>query len=217
MSAYLRRMFSRTPPEWLMDASGLVVQAVGVPAAALFLAGILRGGVPSQAGVVHISSAFAFMLNFVAVDYLYYWNHRLLHGPLWRWHAAHHSARSMDVLITSRNTLWTPLLIVYVWANAVFLFLLDDPRPYLWAVAVSSVLDVWRHSGSWAVPGVLGRILVTPRDHAWHHSSDMHGKNFSANLKIWDRLHGTAHEPGLAPDSFGVPLEGDLLKTLVMP
>lgn len=156
------------------------------------------------------------MLNFVAVDYLYYWNHRLLHGPLWRWHAAHHTPRSMDVLITSRNTLWTPALIVYVWANALFLYLLADSRPYLAAVAVSSLLDVWRHSGLPSPGGILGRVLITPGDHAWHHSSRRHDKNFGANLKAWDRLHDTLHEPGRLPDSFGVPV-GDLLKKLVIP
>jgi sterol desaturase/sphingolipid hydroxylase (fatty acid hydroxylase superfamily) len=121
-----------------MDLSGLFVQGVFIPAASLFVAGILRGEAPGHSGALHISWALSFTLNFVAVDYLYYWNHRLLHGPLWRWHAAHHSARSMDVLITSRNTLWTPLLIVYVWANAVFLYVLADPRPYLAARRLAS-------------------------------------------------------------------------------
>lgn len=213
---YIRRMFERTPAEWTMDLSGLFVQSVVVPAAAMLIAGFLRGKLQAFAGVLHISGASSFMLNFVAVDYLYYWNHRLLHGSLWRWHAAHHSPRSMDVLITSRNTLWTPILIVYVWTNAVFIYLLSDPRPYLFAVAVSSLLDVWRHSGLPSPKGLLGRVLITPGDHAWHHSSLRHDKNFGANLKAWDRLHDTLHEPGRTPESFGVPV-GDLLKKLVIP
>ncbi len=217
MSSYLRSMFNRSRAEWVMDLSGLFVQAVFIPAAALLISGYLRGEAPALAGVLHIPSASAFMLNFVAVDYLYYWNHRLLHGPLWRWHAAHHTARSMDVLITSRNTLWTPVLIVYVWANAAFIFILADARPYLLAVAVSSLLDVWRHSGMPSPVGMLGRVLITPGDHAWHHGSGLPDENFGANLKIWDRLHGTFHESGAAPKSLGVVPENDLLKLWVMP
>jgi len=213
----VKKIFERSKAEWLMDLSGLLVQGVFIPAAALYIAGFLRGAAPAYSGVLHISSALSFTLNFVAVDYLYYWNHRLLHGPLWRWHAAHHTARSMDVLITSRNTLWTPLLIVYVWANAVFLCLLNDPRPYLAAVAVSSLLDVWRHSGLFLSLGPLDRVLITPRDHAWHHASNLPHENFSANLKVWDQIHGTFREPGDAPASYGVHVDDNLLKKLVLP
>ena len=200
-------------PEWVIDLSGLAVQSIAVPAAAVYVASFCRGTVPSFAGVLHISWAWSFLLNFVAVDYLYYWNHRLLHGPLWRWHAAHHTAKSMDVLITSRNTLWTPILIVYVWANAAFLYLLADPRPYLCAVAVSSLLDVWRHSG-WG--RFSGGLLVSPADHAWHHGSGLPHANFGANLSVWDRLHGT-WRGGEAPKSLGLELEDSLWKKLVMP
>ncbi|MBI5247644.1 MAG: sterol desaturase family protein [Elusimicrobia bacterium] len=207
------RMLDRTAAEWLMDISGLFVQSVAVPAAAIYLASVCRGTAPRYSGALHFSWAWAFLLNFVVVDYLYYWNHRLLHGPLWRWHAAHHTAKSMDVLITSRNTLWTPILIVYIWANAAFLYLLADPTPYLAAVAVSSLLDVWRHSG-------FGRfsngVLITPADHSWHHGSGLPNENFGANFALWDRLHGT-YRKGEAPKSLGLELEDSLWKKLVMP
>jgi sterol desaturase/sphingolipid hydroxylase (fatty acid hydroxylase superfamily) len=215
--SYVRRMFDRSPAEWAMDVSGLAVQSIAVPAAALMIAHFLRGEAPALSGALQLPGALSFLLNFVAVDYLYYWNHRLLHGPLWRWHEAHHTPKSMDVLITSRNTLWTPALIVYVWANALFVFLLGDPRPYLFAIAVSSLLDVWRHSGMKPPKGMLGRVLITPRDHAWHHSTGRHDKNFGANLKMWDRLHGTLWETSSAPKDFGIRIEGGLMKKWVMP
>ena len=61
-------------------------------------------------GAVEVPSWLAFVISFVVIDYAYYWNHRLLHGALWRWHAVHHTASRLDVVVTSRNTLWTPLL-----------------------------------------------------------------------------------------------------------
>lgn len=205
-----------------MDLSGLLVQGLAVPAAAVALAAFMRRSFPAAAGALAVPSVVAFSLNFVVVDYLYYWNHRLLHGPLWRWHAAHHSARAMDVLMTARNTLWTPALIVYVWSNAAFVWLLGDARPYLAAAALSSLLDAWRHSAAWPEnPGAfwtgVSRALITPRDHAWHHSRDRHDSNFGANLKLWDRLHGTLWDPAKEPEAFGVDVSGNLWRKLVLP
>ena len=220
----VHRLQDRTGAEWVLDLSGLLAQGVLVPAAAAVLAGILRISWPAAAGSLALPGYAAFAINFILIDYLYYWNHRLLHGALWRWHAVHHTARSMDVLVTARNTLWTPALIVYVWANATFIWLLGDARPYLLAAALSSVLDLWRHSEAWPTApslsgwhAALARVLITPRDHAWHHSDDHHDSNFGANLKVWDRIHGTLWEPGRPPESLGIPIDGELLKRLILP
>jgi sterol desaturase/sphingolipid hydroxylase (fatty acid hydroxylase superfamily) len=165
----------------------------------------------------------AFLLNFVAVDYLYYWNHRLLHTQrFWTTHAVHHSARQADVFITSRNTLWTPLLIVYVWANGALVYLLADPAPFLLAVALTASLDLWRHTVFFAAPGgrlhrLLALVLVTPNEHLWHHSSARATCNFGANLSVWDRLHGTFYSPAHRPASLGIPVRLSLWRRLLFP
>lgn len=217
--AYARR----GPAEWTIDASGLFVQGVAVPfleTAVLYIA--LTSFFPRIQGSIDLSPIAAFLLNFILVDYAYYWNHRLLHKNLWRWHAVHHTAESLDVLVTSRNTLWSPLLIVYLWVNAAFLFLLKDPTWYLASAALTAALDLWRHSQIFpAKQGALYRLvssfLITPQDHAWHHSESRTDCNFGANLKLWDKLHGTEYEPGTAPEKLGIALDWTWSQRLLFP
>lgn len=202
------RYFARDRGAWLVDASGLAVQ--GAIAAALAVL------VPYRTGAIDIPFWAAFLLSFVGVDYAYYWNHRLLHGALWRWHAVHHTAARLDVIVTSRNTLWTPLLIVYVWAGAAAVVLLRDPAGFLLGLSLTAALDLWRHSPLAPPPRLrraLSAILVTPHEHAWHHSRSRTEVNFGANFTIWDRLHGTFEASAAPPEQLGI----DVPLTLLLP
>lgn len=224
-STFLRTGREAPPPksrsDWAVDLAGLGLQGVAVPLAELFvICAALRWLAPSWQGALELPAWAAFLLNFAAVDYAYYWNHRLLHGrALWRWHAVHHTADRLDVWVSARNTAWTPLLIVYLWLNALGLYLLADPRPFALAAALTAALDLWRHSelyprnrSGWF--DALGAVLITPRDHAWHHSRQAHNRNFGANLKAWDRLHGTYHAAPEAPRELGIPLPWSLSEKL---
>jgi sterol desaturase/sphingolipid hydroxylase (fatty acid hydroxylase superfamily) len=157
------------------------------------------------------------------VDYLYYWNHRALHTQaLWKTHAVHHTPEHADVFITSRNTLWTPLLLVYLWANGLMIFLLKDPVPFLLAASITASLDLWRHTTFITAPGsvlhrALAGLLVTPNEHLWHHSRERAGCNFGANLSLWDRLHGTYYSPTARPARLGIPVRLALSRKLLFP
>lgn len=214
----------RNAADWTLDISGLLVQGLVIPALEIALVyGLLNLIAPQAKGSVEVSRAFGFLLNFVAVDYLYYWNHRLLHSKtFWKIHAVHHTADRVDVFITSRNTLWTPLLLVYVWANGFFLFLLKDPVPFLLAASITASLDLWRHTRFFTAPGSLihravSILVITPNEHAWHHSSGSADANFGANLSIWDRLHGTYKTAAHRPASLGIPLSIGLNRKLLFP
>ncbi|MBI4345663.1 MAG: sterol desaturase family protein [Elusimicrobia bacterium] len=211
----------RKPSDWAIDVTGLVVQGVVVPW--LEIGGVCAGlayVAPEWRGSLPLPAWAAFLLNFVVVDYAYYWNHRLLHGALWRAHAVHHTAERLDVWVTSRNTVWTPVLIVYLWLNAAALFLLADPAPFALAALLTAGLDVWRHSDVYprrpsAWFEAVGMVLLTPRDHAWHHSRSGFERNFGANLKLWDRLHGTYHESPEAPRELGIALPWSFAQKLL--
>lgn len=200
------RYFARDRGAWVVDASGLVIQGM-IAAALVWL-------VPYRRGMIDIPFLPAFLISFVAVDYAYYWNHRLLHGALWRWHAVHHTASRLDVVVTSRNTLWTPLLIVYLWAGAAAVLLLRDPSGFLLGLSLTAVLDLWRHSPLIPPPALrraLSWIVVTPHEHAWHHSRSRTDVNFGANLTLWDRLHGTFEASDALPSQLGLELPVTLL------
>lgn len=206
------RLAAKPAADWVLDLAGLLVQGTLVPLGQAWLAGhLLAGAFPGLAGSVAVPAPVGFLLAFVGVDYLYYWNHRLLHAPaFWAVHRVHHTMRDRDVLGTSRNTLWSSLFILYLWVHAAAFFLLADPRGYLAGVAATSCLDLWRHGAASPAPGgalhrVLSPWLILPDDHAWHHAAGRERGNYGANLKLWDRLHGTLHEAAGPPDELGIP------------
>jgi sterol desaturase/sphingolipid hydroxylase (fatty acid hydroxylase superfamily) len=219
-----RGVLARNTKDWMLDATGLLVQGVAIPILQITLIYWLFSLLLPQAkGSFEISPLIAFLLNFVCVDYLYYWNHRLLHGKtLWKMHAVHHTAEHFDLFITSRNTLWTSLLIVYLWVNSFFIFLLKDPRAFILSASITASLDLWRHTAFFFTPNsfahrVLAILLITPNEHAWHHSSNQTGKNFGANLSLWDRLHGTYYSPLKLPQALGIPLNLNVTRKLLFP
>jgi sterol desaturase/sphingolipid hydroxylase (fatty acid hydroxylase superfamily) len=214
--------FERKKDDWILDGISLFVQGALIPLLQVFLVATwLTAFAPGSAGSVEIHPVLAFALCFVGVDYLYYWNHRILHTkPLWPVHLVHHTAGQMDVLTTSRNTVWSSLLIVYLWINGALVYLLADPAPYVAAITLTAVLDLWRHSPlqpRGLLERFLGGFLILPRDHAWHHSQDIFDVNFGANINLWDKLHGTWHPSTAEPQELGVKTNISLVSRLLWP
>jgi|SRR6478672_5287796 len=215
---------SRSYEDWVVDSIGLFFQGILIPLLQVTVVyQLYQFLLPGDRGSLALHPLAAFCLSFVLVDYLYYWNHRLLHlGWFWRIHMVHHTMTKMHVLSTSRNTLWTSFLIVYLWIHALFIYLLLDPSWYIAGITLSSALDLWRHSsiafpkGSW-IEHCLSSVLILPQDHAWHHASGGDRGNYGANLKLWDRLHGTYYECDRLPKSFGVKTKLTLTQKLIWP
>jgi sterol desaturase/sphingolipid hydroxylase (fatty acid hydroxylase superfamily) len=210
--------------DWLLDSIGLTIQGIFIPLLqAAFVYGLSHYLLPNYHGYLILSPILCFILSFILIDYLYYWNHRLLHSKLlWSVHQVHHTVTQMDALATSRNTIWTSLLIIYLWIHSLFLYLLADPTGYLLGVSLTSALDLWRHSrlmisaNSWLYK-FLFAWLIQPQDHAWHHANEIFHCNYGANLKIWDKLHGTYYESKELPSVIGISTSLTLRQKLLFP
>ncbi len=209
---------------WLLDGVSLVMQGIVIPLMQTTLLYVLLAHwAPGIRGTLSLGPVTSFLLNFVVVDYVYYWNHRVLHGRvLWRWHAVHHTAEKMDVFVTSRNTLWTHFLIVYVWVNALGVFLLENPMYYILAASLTAMLDLWRHSEVMPKKAslfyrLLSKVLITPYEHAWHHDREKTNYNFGANVNWWDKIHGTYLAPNTYPERLGIELEWTFFQKLLFP
>jgi sterol desaturase/sphingolipid hydroxylase (fatty acid hydroxylase superfamily) len=210
--------------DWLLDGIGLTIQGIFIPLLQATLVYWLYAHLlPKQQGTLKLAPILTFIISFVVVDYLYYWNHRILHSKfLWSVHQVHHTVTQMDVLGTSRNTIWTSLLIVYLWIHTLFFYLLADPTGYLLGVSLTSALDLWRHSrlmiseNIWLYQFIVP-WLILPQDHAWHHCSEITNCNYGANLKIWDKLHGTYYESKELPTAIGIPISLTLTQKLLFP
>lgn len=210
--------------DWVLDSAGLWVQGLLIPLLQLtLLQKLYQQLFPVGQHSLSMHPAVAFILSFVAVDYLYYWNHRFLHSR-WGWvaHRIHHTVTTLDVLGTSRNTLWSSFLIVYLWVHGLLIYVLADPTAYVLGVSLTAALDLWRHSRFSPLPGGqlylwLSPWLILPQDHGWHHQRAASACNYGANFKLWDRLHGTLYQSEQGPLTLGQPSCLTLWRKLIYP
>lgn len=144
-------------------------------------------------------------LAFLVMDAVGYWMHRLMHASplLWAFHRIHHSQQRLTVLTNFRFH----FVEVALFGAATFVpgLLLKAPA-WLAAGLLALTVQLIAHAGhDWSY-GPLDRLLVSPRFHGVHHSTDPrhYGSNFGMLLSLWDRLFGTALT-GERATAFGSP------------
>jgi sterol desaturase/sphingolipid hydroxylase (fatty acid hydroxylase superfamily) len=142
----------------------------------------------------------------VLSDLVNYVNHRAMHRVplLWRVHAVHHSSEHLDWLATARaHPLDQALTVTATMLPALALGYLDA-LPWLVTLFFLYYPFVSHANARIRVP-IVDRVIVTPSFHHWHHADepDARDVNFGGFLCVWDRLLGTAHEPGGFPTRYG--------------
>jgi len=143
-----------------------------------------------------------YLLQFLEIlllaDLAQYWVHRLFHSVpmLWRFHAIHHSAESMDWLAASRIHLVDIAITRSVSYIPIFLLGFSELPLFAYIIFVS-IYATFIHSNFRLQFGPLRWVLVTPGFHHWHHTSDLGfaDKNFAVHLPVLDRLFGTYYLP----------------------
>lgn len=196
--------------DWTLNLVGLAVQGAAVPLIGLWLTReALAPALPQLAGALPIGFWGAFALNFVGVDFVYYWQHRAWHrGALWKLHIAHHAGARVDVWATSRNTSWASFLFVYFLINPWAALLCDSPDGFYLGASATAALDLCRHGridyrklGLERFMRALSLALIIPGAHFRHHDATKPNANFGANLSLWDRLFRTYEAPAGIPIS----------------
>lgn len=209
-----RRKQTKFHLEWKTDLvyfamSHLFVQFVAIAVqnpAEFFFNGIGLDGIHSKV------SSFPFFLQLpvaiLVADLFQYSIHRLFHANrfLWRFHAVHHSIRTIDWLAGSR------LHIVDILITRAFsyipLYVLGFSMPVFYAyVAIVALQAVAAHANTRIGFGLLKYLVVTPQYHHWHHADDpkYYNKNFAIHLPIIDRVFGTYYLPGHEwPETMGL-------------
>ena len=189
---------------------------IGLPLS-LRLAGIVTDHLPFLR--VNLLSGLPTGLNialwFTASDFTLYWLHRSMHRSRWLWtlHKVHHSQRELNPLTTWRVH-WLEWLYFSLgpFMTGVVMGNIRTLPPLL--IGSLAAVQFGLHSDlDWSY-GPVGRLIVSPRFHARHHSlapEDVN-TNFGGVLVIWDYLFGTARNVaarapahGLAPADNDVP------------
>ena len=147
--------------------------------------------------------------GFVAVfagDFISYWRHRLEHTRmLWPSHAIHHSDTEMTWLTLSR---FHPINRVTTMAiDLSFLTIMGLPE---WALALNVAIrhfyGEFIHADFPWTYGPVGRVMVSPAMHRWHHARDVEGSgsNFATVFSVFDQWFGTYYVPGPCNVPLGV-------------
>jgi sterol desaturase/sphingolipid hydroxylase (fatty acid hydroxylase superfamily) len=145
------------------------------------------------------------LLLFIVDDFTRFFVHFLYHKVpvLWRFHAIHHSAKTLTPLTLYRvhfveyaiNSCRSVIVIGAV--SGLFMYLFVGKIGVIEVMGVSVLNVVFnslaanlRHSHIWFGFGKYERWFISPAQHQIHHSSEMQhlDKNFGACLAIWDRL-----------------------------
>ena len=201
-------------PEWQTDLAhfALIHLLVGllmaiVNSTAHGALGFL-GFQPWHALIGQLGWAFALPLCILAADLVQYAIHRSFHEipALWRFHAIHHSAKTMDWLAGSRLHLVEVVITRSLVLAALLLagFSKSVIDAYILIVGFHAVLN---HSNVNLNLGPLRHLIVTPAYHHWHHASEsiVLDRNYAAHLPIIDRLLGTQCKPETPwPTQYGV-------------
>lgn len=141
--------------------------------------------------------ALSVVLAVVAMDFIIYLQHVLVHAvpALWRLHRVHHADLDYDVTTGARfHPIEIILSMLVKFATIVVL------GPPIVAVVIFEVvlnaMAMFNH-GNVRLPLGLDRVLrllvVTPDMHRVHHSVEDNeaNSNFGFNLSVWDRILGT--------------------------
>jgi alkylglycerol monooxygenase len=143
----------------------------------------------------------AWLVAFVAVDFLYYWWHRASHrvNVLWAAHVVHHQSEDYNLAVALRQAIATSFTSLPF--NLPMALLGVPPVAYATMVALSTLYQFWIHTELVGTLGPLERILNTPSHHRVHHAVNPEylDKNYGAALIVWDRLFGTFAEERARP------------------
>ncbi len=167
------------------------------PAAAVGVAIFARDNGWGLLNYYRLPSIVALVLSVVALDFIIYLQHVMVHAVpvLWRVHRVHHADLDYDVTTGSR---FHPIEIILSMLIKFAAIVVLGP-PVVAVVIFEVILNamaMFNHGNVRLPPGldhVLRLLVVTPDMHRVHHSVEDNeaNSNFGFNLSLWDRLFGT--------------------------
>jgi sterol desaturase/sphingolipid hydroxylase (fatty acid hydroxylase superfamily) len=138
----------------------------------------------------------AFSAALLAVDFAYYWFHRLHHEVrlLWASHVPHHSSQRYNLSTALRQS-WTPFTGLPFYLPLALVF---SPTQIATAYALNLIYQFWIHTELIGRLGPLEWVLNTPSHHRVHHGANVQylDRNYAGMLIVWDRWFGTFEPEG---------------------
>lgn len=138
-------------------------------------------------------------------DFLYYWNHRLMHTSryLWAYHVVHHSSERYNLSTALRQPVAGSFGVFLPYGLLALLGirpqLIEDAR------GINLLYQYWIHTEAIRRIGRAEAVLNTPSHHRVHHGSNPEylDRNHGSILIAWDKVFGT-FVPERAPVVYGL-------------
>lgn len=187
--------------EWQTDFHHFIVNHLLVGFALLVVNKAVNSGfgwavnADVQAWIRALPFGVELFLCILVADLAQYATHRAYHEVpwLWRLHAVHHSAKTMDWLAGSRQHVIEVILTRTLVLAPIFVLGFSKPvvDAYILIVGFQAVFN---HANVSVRLGPLSYVIVTPNFHHWHHSQDKEAldRNYAAHFAFIDHLFGTA-------------------------
>lgn len=161
-----------------------------------------------QAAVQSLPFAGELLLLMLTADVIQYATHRAMHEVpfLWRFHAVHHSIKTLDWLAGSRLHVGEVLFMRTLVLAPIYVmgFSREVIDAYIIVIGFQAVLN---HANVDIRLGWLRYVLVTPNFHHWHHSQEVEAldRNYAGQFAFIDHLMGTAVQSDRRwPSEYGV-------------
>lgn len=148
-----------------------------------------------------IDAWYTWVIGFVALDFLFYWQHRIAHRVrlVWATHQAHHSSEYYNFATALRQKwnnsmsmiMWLPLPLLGI-PPAVVFAVYSLNLIYQFGVHTERVDRLWRP---------VEFVLNTPSHHRVHHGSDPEylDRNYGGVFILWDRMFGSFARESFRP------------------
>lgn len=135
----------------------------------------------------------AWVLAIAGWDFIYYWNHRLMHEvrALWAIHVVHHSSERYNLSTALRQPV-ADVLGAFI-PQGLMCLLGVRPKLVEQARGVNLLYQYWIHTDTIDRLGRGEALLTTPSHHRVHHGSNPRyiDRNHGSILILWDKLFGT--------------------------
>jgi sterol desaturase/sphingolipid hydroxylase (fatty acid hydroxylase superfamily) len=206
---WLRRTRGRY--DWRQSGASLVIalgQQLSSLAAAALMTGLFVLAYSQRLYDLNIDSAWMLGALFLAVEFAYYWHHRISHECRWFWasHAVHHSPNDYNLSAAYRLG-WTAGITGHSLFYLPLVWLGFSPQAVFGMLAATLAYQFWLHTELVPKLGVFEWLFNTPAHHRVHHASNPEylDRNYGATLIVFDRLFGTfAEERADAPCRYGL-------------
>jgi len=151
------------------------------------------------------SSVWTWIIGFLAVDFMYYWWHRISHEVnfFWAGHIVHHSSEKYNLSVALRQA---PLTQPLGWIFYIPVAILGvPPTIFITSKLLNLLYQFWLHTELISRLGFLESFLNTPSHHRVHHGKDQKylDKNYGGTFIIWDKIFGSFQKEEERP-SYGI-------------